>query len=159
MSTHFVTVDRDTPMLLPPDLRAWVPGNPLVHFLIEAVEPLDRRCARVNERGSGRDPYPPAMMLGRLIYSYATEVFGRRRIEQSTYDSVAVRLLCGDTPPDHDILLASRMRFDAVIASCLPAVLRKGSNWPPVAGSSKSATSRWPSTARRCWPTPANTPP
>ena len=95
-------------MLLPPDLREWVPGNHLVHFLIEAVEQLDLRCAHINERGSGSDQYPPGMMLGLLIYSYATGVFGSRRIEQSTYDSVAVRLLCGDTHPDHDTICAFR---------------------------------------------------
>jgi transposase len=103
-----VTVDRDTPLLLPPDLREWVPGNHLVHFMIDAVEQLDLRCAHINERGSGSDQYPPAMMLGLLIYSYATGVFGSRRIEQSTYDSVAVRLLCGDTHPDHDTICAFR---------------------------------------------------
>jgi transposase len=108
MPAHFVTVDRDTPMLLPPDLREWVPSNHLVHFLIEAVEQLDLRSAHINERGSGSDQYPPAMMLGLLIYSYATGVFGSRRIEQSTYDSVAVRLLCADTHPDHDTICAFR---------------------------------------------------
>ena len=55
MPAHFVTVDRDTPMLLPPDLRDWVPSNHLVHFLIEAVEQLDGRTARINEQGSGSD--------------------------------------------------------------------------------------------------------
>jgi len=108
MPAHFVTVDRDTPLLLPPDLRDWVPGNHLVHFLLEAVEQLDVRTARINEQGSGSDQYPPAMMLGLLIYSYATGVFSSRRIEQSTYDSVAVRLLCADTHPDHDTICAFR---------------------------------------------------
>jgi transposase len=108
MPAHFVTVDRDTPMLLPPDLRDWVPRNHLVHFLIEAVEQLDVRTARINERGSGSDQYPPAMMLGLLIYRYASGVFSSRRIEQSTYDSVAVRLLCADTHPDHDTICAFR---------------------------------------------------
>ena len=37
MPARFVSVDRDTPMLLPPDLRDWVPEDDLVHFVIEAV--------------------------------------------------------------------------------------------------------------------------
>ena len=41
------------------------------------------------------------MMSGLLIYSYATGVFGSRRIEQTSYENVAVRLPCGDTHPDH----------------------------------------------------------
>ena len=50
MATRFVTVDRETPMLLPPDLREWVPADHLVHFMRDAVEQLDLRTARVNER-------------------------------------------------------------------------------------------------------------
>ena len=112
-----------------------MPGNHLVHFLLEAVEQLDVRTARVNEQGSGSEQYPPAMMLGLLIYSYATGVFGSRRIEQTTYENVAVRLLCADTHPDHDILLASRMRSGGRIGSCWPAALRRCWSWPPAAGS------------------------
>jgi hypothetical protein len=37
MATRIVNVDRDTPMLLPPDLREWVPAEDMVHFVIEAV--------------------------------------------------------------------------------------------------------------------------
>jgi hypothetical protein len=40
MAERFVEVDRDTPMLLPADLRAWVPEDDLVHFVLEAVGTL-----------------------------------------------------------------------------------------------------------------------
>ncbi len=33
MGARIVSVDRDTPMLLPPDLRDWVPEDDLVHFV------------------------------------------------------------------------------------------------------------------------------
>ena len=39
MAARFVSIDRNTPMLLPPDLREWVPEDDLVHFVIEAVTP------------------------------------------------------------------------------------------------------------------------
>ncbi len=37
------------------------------------------------------------MWLSLVGYSYATGTFGSRRIEQTTYDNVAVRLITGDT--------------------------------------------------------------
>jgi hypothetical protein len=36
MSARYVNIDRETPMLLPPDLRDWLPENHLVHFILEA---------------------------------------------------------------------------------------------------------------------------
>lgn len=108
MAMRFINIDRDTPLLLPVDLREWVPANHLAHFIIDALETVDARGFKVNVRGTGDAQYPPMMLLGLLVYSYATGVFGSRRIEQSTYDNVAVRLLTGDTHPDHDTLCKFR---------------------------------------------------
>jgi hypothetical protein len=36
-------IDRDTPLLFPPELRDWVPADHLAHFIIDAVETLDLR--------------------------------------------------------------------------------------------------------------------
>ena len=35
MGAKFVNIDRDTPMLLPPDLRDWLPEDHMVHFILE----------------------------------------------------------------------------------------------------------------------------
>lgn len=108
MSARFVNVDRDTPMLLPPDLRDWVPEDDLVHFVIEAVGRLGVDVFQVNHRGSGDEQYPPQMMLALLIYSYAHGTFSSRKIEEATYRNVAVRFLTGDTHPDHDTICKFR---------------------------------------------------
>jgi hypothetical protein len=64
MSARFVNIDRETPMLLPPDLGEWVRGDDLAHFILEAVEGLDTGRAAINERGSGSEQFPPGMMMG-----------------------------------------------------------------------------------------------
>ena len=58
MSARFVDVDRETPMLLPPDLRDWVPEDDLVHFILEAVQRLPSEDFQVNHRGSGNRQFP-----------------------------------------------------------------------------------------------------
>lgn len=78
MATRLVTVDRNTPLLLPPDLRDWVPAGDMVHFVIEAVEGMTLSTLTVNRRGSGSEQYPPKMMLGLLIYCYANGIFSPR---------------------------------------------------------------------------------
>ncbi len=123
MSARFVNVDHDTPLLLPPDLREWVPGNHLVHFVMDAIGELDLSSARVNERGTGSEQYPPGMLFGLLVYSYATGVFSSRAIERSTYENVAVRLLSGDTHPDHDTLCTFRRRNGELLSRSFAAVL------------------------------------
>ena len=123
MPARYVTVDRETPMLLPPSLQDWVSQDHIVHFVIDAVEQLDLRRARVNEQGSGSEQYPPATMLALLVYSYATGTFASRRIEQSTFDNVAVRYLCADTHPDHDTLCAFRRKNRALLADAFAQIL------------------------------------
>ncbi len=124
MATRLVSIDRDTALLLPPNLRDWVPADHLVHFVLDAVAALDLRQAKVNERGTGSEQYPPTMMLALLIYSYATGTFGSRRIEQSTHDSVPVRLLTADTHPDHDTICTFRRENKALLTESFVKVLQ-----------------------------------
>ena len=124
MPARFVPIDRDTPLLLPPNLRDWVPADHLVHFLLDAVDALDLRHVKVNARGTGSEQYPPRTLLALLIYSYATGTFGSRRIEQSTHDSVPVRLLTADTHPDHDTLCTFRRENQALLTETFVQVLQ-----------------------------------
>lgn len=123
MATRFVRIDRETPLLLPPDLRDWVPKSHLAHYILDAVEELDLSGVRTNERGTGSEQYPPGMLLALLIYSYATGTFSSRRIEQSSYDNVAVRLLTGDTHPDHDTICVFRRENQALLTQAFVRVL------------------------------------
>jgi transposase len=111
-------------MLLPADLRQWVPEDDLVHFVISAVETMNTPALRVNERGSGSKQYPPRMMLALLIYCYANGLFGSRRIERATYRDVAVRYLTGDTHPDHDTICAFRRQNGQAVKQAFREVLR-----------------------------------
>lgn len=111
MSAKFVNIDRDTPMIFPPDLRDWLPENSMVHFIVDAVEMLDLKDFTINHRGSGSEQYPPSMMLALLIYCYATGRFSSRLIEQATYYDIAVRYICGgDKHPDHDTICSFRLK-------------------------------------------------
>jgi transposase len=124
MATRFVPIDRDTPLLLPPNLRDWVAADHLVHFVVDAVAALDLRQVKVNARGTGSEQYPPTMLLALLIYSYATGTFSSRRIEQSTYDSVPVRLLTADTHPDHDTICTFRRENKSLLTESFVQVLQ-----------------------------------
>jgi len=124
MGPRFKNLDRDTPLLLPPNLRDWLPDDHLVHFVLDAVAALDLRGFRVNTRGTGDEQFPPSVLLALLIYSYATGTFGSRRIEPSTYDRVPVRVLTADSHPDHDTICAFRAQNKALFRECFVKVLQ-----------------------------------
>jgi len=115
MAARFVNVDRNTPMLLPPDLRDWIGEDDLVHFVIEAVERLPLGVFKVNHRGTGSAQMHPHVMLSLLIYCYANGIFSSRKIERATYRDVGVRYITGDTHPDHDTICTFRREnFSAI---------------------------------------------
>jgi len=95
-------------MLLPPDLRDWLPEDHLVHFLLDVVETMDTGEFRVNHRGTGNRQYPPSMMLSLLVYCYATGRFSSRMIERASWEDVAVRYLCAGEHPDHETICKFR---------------------------------------------------
>jgi len=124
MSTHFVVVDRDTPMLLPPSLQDWLPEGHLVHFVLETVALLPLHGFRVNTRGTGSPQYPPSMLLSLLIYNYSIGRMSSRQIEKATYDDVASRYICGgDSPPDHDTICTFRRQNADLFQECFVKVL------------------------------------
>lgn len=123
MSTRFRSIDRDTPMLLPPDLRDWVAADDPVHFVLEVVQQMPSAPFAVNVRGTGSAQFPPSMMLALLIYCYSRGLFSSRKIEESTYRDVAVRYLTGDTHPDHDTICAFRRNNATAFVACFRYLL------------------------------------
>jgi transposase len=123
MAHRFQNIDRNTPLLLPPDLRDWVPEDDLVHFIISAVERLPLSTFAVNQKGCGDAQYPPHAMLALLIYCYANGLFSSRRIERATYRDVAVRYLMANLHPDHDSICAFRRNNFEAIARAFVDVL------------------------------------
>jgi transposase len=109
--TNFITAERDQLMLLPPSIREWLPPNHLAVHVAEIVDRLDLSEIEQQYRGAGKEPYAPSLLVSLLFYGYATGVFGSRKIEMATHDSVAFRYLSGDTHPDHDTIAAFRRRF------------------------------------------------
>ena len=91
--------------------------------VIEVIEGLDLRAMSGAYRGSGSASYHPTMLLGLLVYGYATGVFSSRKLERATYDSVAFRFIAANDHPDHDTIAAFRRRFLKEIEALFVQVL------------------------------------
>jgi transposase len=109
--SNFRPIDRDTGFLLPPSVDEWLPEKHLARFVVEVIDGLDLRAMSGSYRGSGSASYHPTLLLGILVYGYATGVFSSRKLERATYDSVAFRFVAANEHPDHDTIAAFRRRF------------------------------------------------
>src|SRR5215210_3711190 len=109
--SNFRPIDRETGFLLPPSVDEWLPKTHLARFVVEVIDGLDLSAMTKSYRGSGSASYHPAVLLGIVVYGYATGVFSSRKLERATYDSVAVRFLAANQHPDHDTLATFRRRF------------------------------------------------
>src|SRR4051812_11329141 len=109
--SNFRPIDRQTGFLLPPSVDEWLPEKHLARFVVEVIDGLDLRAMSGSYRGSGSASYHPSLLLGILVYGYATGVFSSRKLERATYDSVAFRFIAANQHPDHDTIATFRRRF------------------------------------------------
>ena len=128
MSVRLVNIDRNTPMMFPPDLRDWVPENDIVHFIIDAVELIDLQEFKLNEKGTGSRQYPPSMMLSLLIYCYVHGIFSSRKIERATFNIIPVRYICDNKHPDHDTINSFRKDNKNLFAEAFLKILEMATN-------------------------------
>jgi transposase len=72
MPQDFLSPQRGQPLLLPVDMREWLPGDDLVFIVLAAVARLDRGGFRRRYRadGHGRAAFGPEMMVALLLYGY-----------------------------------------------------------------------------------------
>ena len=81
-----------------------LPEEHLARFVVTMVERLDLSGIYGKYSDRGGMPYAPEMLLGLLLYGYATGVFSSRRIERGTHESIPMRYIAGNMQPDHDTI-------------------------------------------------------
>ncbi len=109
--SNFRPINRDMDFLMPPSVDEWLPQRHLARFVVEVIEGLDLRAMSGSYRGSGEASYHPRVLLGLIIYGYATGVFSSRKLERATHDPVAFRFIASNQHPDHDTIANFRRRF------------------------------------------------
>ena len=112
MSTTFRPYVPDQSLLLPPDVREWLPEGHLAHHVSDLVDGLDLTAFYAPYEGDGRRnaPYAPRMMLKVLLYAYVTGVFSSRKIARKLEEDVAFRMLAAGNFPQHRTVCEFRRR-------------------------------------------------
>jgi len=125
MAQNFLTSDRDQPLLLPPDLRDWLPEDHLAWFVIEAIDELDLEpfYSAYRSDGHGAAAHEPKMMLTLLAYAYCVGERSSRGIERRCREDVAFRVICANQAPDHATVARFRVRHQEALAELFGQVL------------------------------------
>ena len=95
--------DPEAPVLLPGDIRQYLPADHLVFLLSDLVDELDLRAITGSyEQGDGRGqpPYHPVLLTKLLLYAYCEGVTSSRQIARRTSEDLAYWVLCVGQHPD-----------------------------------------------------------
>ena len=111
MTRKFKTADYDKTLDLQINLREALPPEHLARFIVDMIGQLDLSGLYAQYSEQGAPPYAPEVLLGLLVYGYATGVFSSRKIERATYEVLPFRFIAGDMHPDHATLAAFRKQF------------------------------------------------
>ena len=135
MDKTYRPYDPDQLLLLPPNLRDWLPAGHLAYFLSDVVDGLDLSTiyAVYEREARGYPPYHPALMVKVLLYGYATGVRSSRRLARACVEDVGFRVLAANNTPDFRTLSEFRRRhlqalgglFQQVLGLCRRAGLIK----------------------------------
>ena len=102
MGKSYRAYQPEQALLLPPDLRDWVPTEHLVWFVSDLVDTLDLTPieAYYEAERRGQPPYHPRLMVKLLVYGYCQGVRSSRKIAQRLDEDVAFRALAAGNRPD-----------------------------------------------------------
>jgi transposase len=126
MPQNFLYPQRDQPMLMPADMREWLPEDDLVFVVLDAVAALDlgefRRVYRAD--GHWRAAFDPEMMVALLLYGYCRGERSSRVIERRCVRDVGYRVVCGGLRRDHATIARFRARHERALGGLFSQVLR-----------------------------------
>ena len=123
MTRTFKTADYEATLDLTIRLREALPPDHLARFIVDVIAVLDLSQFYGYYGSRGGEPYAPEILLGLLVYGYATGVFSSRKIEQATYESIPFRFIAGNLHPDHDTIADFRKTRLAAIKGVFVQVL------------------------------------
>jgi transposase len=123
---NFLFPQRDQPLLLPVDMREWLPEDDLVFVVLDAVATLDLGAFRRRYRadGHGRAAFDPEMMVALLLYAYSQGERSSRVIEKRCLRDVGYRVITGGLRPDHATIARFRARHQEALGGLFSQVLR-----------------------------------
>lgn len=110
----FKRYDQHQAFILPPSLEELISANHPVRIVNQIINSIDLRLLCSQYKGGGSSSYHPAMLLKVVVYSYLTNIYSSRKMEESLKENIYLMWLSGMQRPDHHTLnrfRSERLRY------------------------------------------------
>jgi len=126
VSKRYRCYQPEQALLLPPNLRDWLPEGHLAYFVSDLVDELDLSAieAHYEAEKRGQPPYHPRLMVKLLVYGYCVGVRSSRKMAQRLDEDVAFRALAAGNRPDFRTLSDFRKIHLQALSGLFEQVLR-----------------------------------
>ena len=123
MARRFRRVDYEQSRQQTVTIGECLPPHHLAYFIVDMIARLDLSSIYAHYAPVGGEPFAPEILLGLLLYGYATGVFSSRQIEKGTYETIPFRYIAGGWHPDHDTIANFRKTFLPQVTTLFVQVL------------------------------------
>ena len=122
MSKHFRPWNIDQTLLLPPNVRDFVPKDHVSRFIVGLVrESLDLKAIMGSYvSGLGQPPFDPRMMVSLLLHGYASGLYSSRRIARACCERNDFVMIVALDPPDFRTISDFRKRHLKALGEFVP---------------------------------------
>ena len=97
----FKNYNQNQPMLLPPNIKDWLPSNHICFVINDIVDNLDISSIEDTYSEQGSPAYNPKALIKTMFYSYTQGNRSSRKIEKGCYENLVMRYLSASQCPDH----------------------------------------------------------
>ena len=91
-------------MLLPPSIDELIEVNHPVRTVNSVIDSIDLSELLKAYKGGGTSSYHPRMLLKVLVYSYLSNTYSSRKIEEGLKSNIHFMYLAGMQQPDHNTI-------------------------------------------------------
>ena len=110
----FKKYEQHQAFILPPSLEELISPNHPVRIINQIINSIDLRLLGAQYKGGGASSYHPAMLLKVVVYSYLTNIYSSRKMEEALKENIYLMWLSGMQRPDHHTLnrfRSERLRY------------------------------------------------
>jgi transposase len=117
--------EPDQLLLLPPNLREWLPEGHVANFVSDVIDEMDLSEieAWYADPKRGNVPYNPRMMAKVLVYGYCIGIRSSRRLARAIEEQIPFRVLAAGNLPDFRTIAAFRRRHLAAVRPMFERIL------------------------------------